>query len=258
MKIVIVTQDEPFFTQSALKKLLEVEAKNIAAIIVLPHYLIFGSFFLMLRYYLSSYGIRFIFNVVCRRLIRFIADLIAGIFLIKERTLNYYIKNFSIPVYNIKRLNNKILTRIEEISPDLIISLSATQIFDRRLLNLPNKGCINLHSAPLPHYRGLFPVFWQFLNQEGEIGITVHFMNEQIDAGDILLQDKVKVFADDSLSSLLYRVKTAGIQLLLKALEMIESNRIITIPNDITKGSYYGLPKREDIKMFFNKGKKFF
>jgi methionyl-tRNA formyltransferase len=258
VKIVIVTQDEPFFTQGALKKLLEAKGKDIAAIIVLPHYLIFGSFFSMLRYYSVSYGIRFVFSVAVRRFIRFTTKLIDHLFLSKGPTLNYYIKKFSIPMYNIKRLNNKILAKIEGIGPDLIISLSATQIFNKRLLNLANKGCINLHSAPLPHYRGLFPAFWQFLNGEREIGITVHFVNEQIDAGDILLQDKVKVFPDDSLSSLLYRVKTAGIQLLLKALEMIESNKIITIPNDITKGSYYGLPKREDIKMFFSKGKKFF
>lgn len=254
MRIVVITQNEAFFTPITLKKLVEVRGNEIKAIIFLPHYLIFGSLFLMLRYYFISYGIKFVFSVAQRRLIKFIMNS----FFNREPSLNYYIKKFSIPMYNIKRINNKILEKINEISPDLIISLSATEVFNERLLSLPSKGCINLHSGPLPNYRGLFPTFWQLLNGEKEIGVTVHFMNEDIDGGNILLQEKIEISPSDSLSSLLNRVKTTGAQILLKALEIIESNNIITIPNEITNGSYYGLPKRKDIKAFLNKGKKFF
>ena len=258
MKIIVITQDEPFFTQITLKKLVQARGDEIKAIFFLPHYLIFGSSFSMFRYYLSAYGIGFIFRIAWRRSIKFITKLAAYVLLIKRQGLDYYINKFSIPVYNIKKINNQVMDKIQQISPDLIISLSATQVFSDKLLNLPGEGCINLHSGPLPYYRGLFPTFWQLFNEEKEIGLTVHFMDKNIDGGKILLQGKVQVSPDDSLFSLLDRVKHKGAQILLEALRLIETKNITAIPNDITKGSYYVLPKREDIKKFLYKGKKLF
>lgn len=240
MKIIIISQDEPVFTQVALRKLTEAKANQIKAVYLLPHYLIFGSFWKMLRYYFACYGIKFVFKIGLKRL-----------FASQQ-------KKFPLPVYRIRKITPKIIGQIREISPDFIVSLSATQVFSEDLLSLPRRGCINLHSGPLPKYRGSFPTFWQFLNDENKIGITVHFMNEKIDAGDILLQDYIEIYPEDSLFSLLDRVKITGIQILLKALNMLESNNIITIPNDIEKGSYYRLPERKDVKLLLSKNKRIY
>src|SRR5205823_5731761 len=78
-------------------------------------------------------------------------------------------------------------------------------------------GCINLHSAPLPRYQGMMPNFWTMVEGEPEAAVTVHYMVEKLDAGDIILQRAVPIRPPDSLHDLMVRSKVVGVEALLEA-----------------------------------------
>ncbi|MCG8480379.1 MAG: hypothetical protein MI724_14900, partial [Spirochaetales bacterium] len=90
---------------------------------------------------------------------------------------------------------------------DLVVSVSASQIFKAEVLSTPPLGCINLHNAPLPHYRGMLPNFWQLYHGETHSVLTIHRMVEDLDRGDILLQEATPITPDMSLEDLIRATK---------------------------------------------------
>ena len=82
---------------------------------------------------------------------------------------------------------------IKEFEPDLLVSILGNEIFKKPIINLAKKGCINLHTALLPKYRGLMPSFWVLKNNEEFTGVSVFFVDEGIDSGPIIVQKKVKI-----------------------------------------------------------------
>ena len=73
-------------------------------------------------------------------------------------------------------------------SPELIVVAAYGRLLPRKILELPAKGCINVHSSLLPKYRGAAPINWAVLNGEEETGVTIMYMAQELDAGDIIAQ----------------------------------------------------------------------
>lgn len=109
--------------------------------------------------------------------------------------------------------------------PDLIVVVAYGQILGRRLLALPPKGAVNVHASLLPKYRGAAPIQWAVASGERVTGVTTMFMNEQMDAGDIILQREVPIDAADTAGTLHDRLADAGAALLAETLEAIRENR---------------------------------
>jgi methionyl-tRNA formyltransferase len=107
------------------------------------------------------------------------------------------------------------------LSVDLIASVSATQIFKEKLINLPRYGCINVHTAKLPKYRGLYPTYWAMVSGEETVGISVHYIEKGIDTGGIILQGEVEIPADATLDHMLRVTKVRGAELLIKVIKQI-------------------------------------
>lgn len=150
------------------------------------------------------------------------------------------------------------LDALRRLGVDLIISVASPHIFRKELLSLPKHGCINIHNGLLPAYQGVLPSFWVLANGEEWTGTTVHYMNERIDAGEILLQERTKIEPDDTLHSLVYRTKiTIGPRLLLRAIEMIESGSVRTITVDWSKATYFRFPDRDAVRRFRALGRRF-
>lgn len=133
---------------------------------------------------------------------------------------------------------------------DVIISVSCPQIFKRPLLETPAVGCLNIHGALLPHYRGIMPSFWMLANRERHAGVTVYFMNEEIDAGDVAEQRAFEIFPTETLDGFLRRSKAAAAEVLLDVLRSIERGTLAPAPMDMTKGSYYSWPDVEAVRKF--------
>ena len=95
----------------------------------------------------------------------------------------------------IKKLKDdkECINMLKEMKPDFIVVVAFGQLLTKEVLDIPKYGCINLHGSILPMYRGAAPIQWAVINGEKESGNTTMLMNEGLDTGDILLQDKVKI-----------------------------------------------------------------
>ena len=99
------------------------------------------------------------------------------------------------------------------------------------MLDLPRKGAINLHLGMLPSYRGVFPIFHALVNDEKEIGITVHYMDEQFDNGLIIIQKTISITEKDDLFIIYPRAFNVGAELLISSIDGISKGETSGTPN---------------------------
>lgn len=136
---------------------------------------------------------------------------------------------------------------------DMFIVVAFGQILPKEILKIPKLYSINLHPSLLPKYRGSAPVNRAIINGETETGISIIRMNERMDAGDIILQKKVKIEKEDTSEALTRRLSELGAVLLLDALKFIEGNRIKFKKQDEKKASLAPMLKKEDGLIDWNK-----
>lgn len=113
---------------------------------------------------------------------------------------------------------------------ELIVSMSYDQIFKREILDVPILGAINCHAGKLPDYRGRNVLNWVLINDETEFGVTVHFIDDGIDSGDIILQETALISDADDYGSLLDKAYEMCPRLLLDALGLIETQSYVRKP----------------------------
>jgi len=258
MRIAIITQDEPFYIPAFLEQIAQARGKCIVAMVILRAFnesimdvarRVFNRFgpweFLI-------YGFRF-FGVKAMNVIsRFLP--LGGPWSVSDVARRHGIK-----IYTPKNINGQAFITMlsQNIKPDVIVSVAASEVFKKDILALPRYGCINVHTAPLPRYRGMLPTFWVLLNGERETAVTVHYMTRELDDGDIIRQEPVPISPEDSLDSLIRRTKRIGSKVLLQSLDDIERGMVIPQPNDVSKATYFSFPTREDALRFRAKGLRF-
>ena len=142
--------------------------------------------------------------------------------------------------------------RIRDIAPDFIFSFYYRLMLKPALLNIPKHGAFNMHGSLLPKYRGRVPVNWAVINGETETGATLHAMVEKPDAGDIYGQQSVPILPDDTAFEVFEKVTSAAESVLELALPSIVTGAAIGIPQDLSKGSYFGGRKPEDGRIDWN------
>lgn len=249
MRIAIVTQEEPFYLPPALDTLCRERKDDIVALIVLPSFNegLSDTARRLYEFYgpidFTRLGWRFAWAKVANQVNRLGA-------VTRPYSAVDVAKRYNIPIYTPAKINAREFITVlqEEIQPDLLVSIAASQILKRRVLDVPQFGCINLHSAPLPRYQGMMPNFWTMLHEEPQAAVTIHYMVEQLDAGDVILQRPVPIHPDDSLDDLMVRSKEIGIQAMLDAIGLIEAGTIEPQPLDASKATYFSFPKREDAR----------
>jgi methionyl-tRNA formyltransferase len=136
---------------------------------------------------------------------------------------------------------NKIRQEFEDIvglNPDLIVTAAYGQILPKQILNAPKYGCINVHASLLPKYRGGAPIHQAIIDGEEETGITIMYMVEKLDAGDILTQVNVPIQEDDHVGSLHNKLSVAGAKLLSKTIPKLVKGEIIPIRQDAEKATF--------------------
>lgn len=138
---------------------------------------------------------------------------------------------------------------IRSLAPDLILSFYYREILSPELLRIPRLGAINLHGSLLPKYRGRSPVNWVLVNGEKETGVTLHYMVETADAGDIIAQRAVPIGMDDTALSLFRKITAAAAQLFRETYPLIKSGRAPRIPQDASQATKFGGRRPEDGKI---------
>lgn len=128
---------------------------------------------------------------------------------------------------------------------DLFVSMSFNQIFRNEIINVPRLKTINCHAGKLPYYRGRNILNWALINDENEFGITVHYIDEGIDTGDIILQKTYPISDDDDYSSLLNVSHIECAVLLVDAIKRIQNNTAKRIRQDSIHPIGFYCGKRE-------------
>ena len=120
------------------------------------------------------------------------------------------------------RNNEEFLNEIKQINPDVICVVAYGKILPKELLDIPSKGCINVHGSLLPQYRGAAPIQWAVLNGDKKTGITTMYMDVGMDTGDMILKEEVEIGDNETTGELWDRLSDVGAKLLVKTLDLIE------------------------------------
>jgi len=256
VRIALVTQDDRYYVPRLIAAVMAERADDVVAVTILPgetqagNIRKYAEFMGVLDF--ARQGMRYagysVLNALFRRVIR---DQYWSVGAVARR--------YRTPILHVADVNDQgHLARLEELDVDLVVSIAAPQIFQPQLLALPRQGCINIHNALLPEYQGMLPSFWVLANDERVTGTTVHFMNEAIDAGDIIVQERFNITGEDTLHSLVCRTKIEiGPRLLLEAISRIEAGTVEARPMDLASGSYFSFPDRDAVARFRGHGRKF-
>jgi len=153
----------------------------------------------------------------------------------------------NIPVFAPADVNNPIwVNRIRKLKPDVIFSFYFRDMIKPEILDIPAKGCLNLHGSLLPKYRGRCPINWVLVNGEKETGVTLHYMTAKPDDGDIVAQKKIAISADDTAKTLFEKTVTVAAGLLDEILPKIKKGTAPRTKQDSSKATYFGGRKPKD------------
>ena len=139
-----------------------------------------------------------------------------------------------------------------KMNPDIIVTCAYGQIIPKEILEYPKFGCINVHASLLPKYRGGAPIHRAILNGEKETGITIMYMAEGMDDGDIISQEKVVIRDDETVGELHDELSKLGPKLLLETLPSIFDGTNNRIKQDDSQVSLAKIIKKEDEILDFN------
>ncbi len=145
---------------------------------------------------------------------------------------------------------------ILELKPDIIITCAYGQIIPKEVLDIPKYGCINVHASLLPKYRGGAPIHHAIMNGENETGVTIMHMNEGMDTGDIIAQEKLAILETDNVGTLFDKLSLLGENLLIKTLPSIINGTCNRIKQDENLAIYAPTLKRADEWLDFSKSTK--
>lgn len=165
-----------------------------------------------------------------------------------------YALSVGIPVFQPTTLRDgSALEQLRELAPDLIVVAAYGKILPVDILQLPPLGCINVHSSLLPKYRGAAPINWAILNGETETGVTIMYMAEGLDTGDMLSSSSTPIDRNESAQQLHDRLAQMGADLLPEVVEQLQAGTAVAVPQDDSLSCYAPMLSRELSPMDWNR-----
>ena len=161
---------------------------------------------------------------------------------------------YNIPVFQPNRIKQEYECLLT-LDVDMIVTCAYGQIIPKVLLDFPKYGCINVHASLLPKLRGGAPIHKAIINNYARTGVTIMYMVEKMDAGDIISQVETEILPSDNLESLHDRLSVLGTKLLLETIPNIVSGNINPIKQDESEVTYAWNITREEEHIDFNKSK---
>jgi methionyl-tRNA formyltransferase len=195
--------------------------------------------------------------------LRILGSMVRGIFPTPNSgsftSLQAACKAYDVPFHVVQKVNGpEFQALIDRYQPELLVSLSCPQIIRKVVRQRFPKGCINVHGAPLPRYRGLMPAFWSLRYAEPETAVTVHVLDDKLDNGDILGQRTVAISPTDTWDSLVRKTKAAAAEALIQTIEEIRNGTVVHRPNLEAEATYFSFPTAMDRQAFLAAGRRFF
>ncbi|MBG9445397.1 methionyl-tRNA formyltransferase [Cytobacillus firmus] len=159
-----------------------------------------------------------------------------------------------IPVYQPEKIRQSDeLEKVLALKPDLVVTAAFGQILPKELLDAPKYGCINVHASLLPELRGGAPIHYSILQGKEKTGITIMYMAEKLDAGDILTQVEVPITETDTVGTLHDKLSEAGSKLLSETLPKLLNGELNPIKQNEEEATFAYNIKREQEKIDWSK-----
>lgn len=252
MRILIITEEDEFYLPDCLHRCLEKIAPvhHVVGVVLARNTLLPGPW-AAARKFVRIFGIWPViqqgFRVTCAKLLD---NLTISLNPDRFYSMRAVCKRWQIRCTNVDDVNSEgFVEYVVREKVDLIVSISPTQKFKSGLLNSVPEGCINIHSSQLPKYRGLYPTYWAMASGEKKSAVSVHFMNDKIDEGGIILQEEVEIPSGCSMNQMLKKTKALGADLLVEAIEKISNGTVDAIYPE-GDGSYFSFPTKESYREF--------
>jgi len=240
-KTILLLNNNPF-TVKMFQLFIEANCKEINHVFVFPFQTGKNSTFKQWLFFFNLYGFFGSF-VKATKLFRqkFVEKKFKSIFdLLEQKNIQYTIAT--------SPSEKCVIDYIQNAHPDVVFC-ALPQIVPNEILNAPKIGTFNKHSSLLPSYRGVYPVFWQMLNHEKLLGISVHKMEEKIDKGHIVFQKSFDRDMNASFDENYDFIIEQTSDVLNQAYQLIKKEHFKPII-PTSKGSYYGFPSQKDIARF--------
>lgn len=158
-----------------------------------------------------------------------------------------FAQEHGLPVMQPEKLRaREAIDQVLALHPDLIVTAAYGQILPKQILDAPPLGCVNVHASLLPKYRGGAPIHRAIINGESRTGVTIMYMDEQMDTGDILAQKEVPIKPEDTAGSMHRKLSLLGAELLAETIPRLEKGLVVPRPQNHQEATYAPNLTRED------------
>ncbi|MDP3996034.1 MAG: methionyl-tRNA formyltransferase [bacterium] len=164
-------------------------------------------------------------------------------------------EKYNIPVVQPAKIS-EYAEEIEKLNPSLVIIAAFGQIIPKKILEIPEYGCLNVHPSLLPKYRGPSPIQFAILKGEEKTGVTIMRISEKLDTGPILSQQEIEVSQKETFESLHDKLAEAGTRLLIETIPRLLAGKLPPIPQEEAEATYTKILKKEDGKIDWDKSPK--
>lgn len=152
-----------------------------------------------------------------------------------------------IPVLTpVKLRDDAFIGELEGLGADFFVVVAYGKILPQRVLDIPPKGCVNLHASLLPRYRGAAPINWAIVNGESETGVSTMLMDAGMDTGPVLLEKRVPIGKDETAEDLAVNLSTLGAALLVETVKLLSEDGLKPRAQDNSNATYAPVLKKED------------
>lgn len=149
------------------------------------------------------------------------------------------------------RNNEEVLEIIKKYDPELIVVVAYGMIIPKEIIDYPKYGIINVHSSLLPKYRGAAPIHASILNGDDKTGVSIMYIDEKLDEGDVICSLETDITEEDNLGTLHDRLKILGAKGLEQAIDLIKSGKVNAIKQDHSLATFVKPIKKEETKVDF-------
>ena len=142
---------------------------------------------------------------------------------------------------------------LRELAPDLILVVAFGMILPPSVISYPKYGCLNVHASLLPKYRGAAPMQRAIMDGEKETGVTIMYMDEGLDTGDMILKEATPISDTDTLETVHDRLAEMGARMLVKAAKLVVEGKAERVPQNAALSTYAQKIERADAKLDFTR-----
>jgi methionyl-tRNA formyltransferase len=166
-----------------------------------------------------------------------------------------YAEKCSLPLLQSRSLKTgEAISWVRDLQPDLLVLAFVTSFVPQEMIDIASIGGINYHPSLLPKYRGGSAINWAIINGEKETGVSIHFIDEGVDTGPIILQEKVVIEPDDTVKSVYFgKLYPLGIKMIAEAVQLLREEKAAPVNQDESLASFQPVISAQDTRIDWNR-----